>query len=368
MRRIASVVSILLAVCAAAVCSTPTVRAGPRYCKRSHSCRCGCEGSPAASNRCGWTGTQAGSGPCCPPNRSDGCTPERGVTIERLGPLFGSGPVTQPSTPGKRTRSPVTDPVSAEDVFRNNCVACHDTTGRGNPEIRKTVRELPNFASPTWQKSRTDADLVHSILEGKGEHMLPMKDKLGAVPVEELVALVRAFQRGKQTISSEAPKSSSPLPQSLADVADPMPPGEPLRLSPSGRTLSTRSNEAAARLRAGADVFRHHCAVCHSTDGTGNIARGSMRAIPNFTSSTWQQHHSDAEMLASILDGKGTSMPAHRGQITENETRDVVAYVRSFGPELERTRSQAAEREFGKSFRQLQDEWNELLEARKQGK
>ena len=83
--------------------------------------------------------------------------------------------------------------------------------------------------------------------------------------------------------------------------------------------------------------------------------------IPDFTSPTFQKEHSDAQLLVSILDGKGTFMPANRGRITEEQASDLVAFVRAFGPAtFLAAKPQAAASEFEKAYRQLEDQWSEL--------
>jgi hypothetical protein len=53
-------------------------------------------------------------------------------------------------------------------------------------------------------------------------------------------------------------------------------------------------------------------------------------------------------------------MPANRGRITEIQARDVVAYLRSFGPKTLRQKGPVSESEFERSFRELEQRWTEL--------
>ncbi|HVC92646.1 MAG TPA: c-type cytochrome [Pirellulales bacterium] len=258
------------------------------------------------------------------------------------------------------TSAPLTANVSAKDVFRTYCLACHDTTGGGNPAMRNAMPELPNFTSAAWAKTRTDADLTHSILEGKGKFMLPMKDKLGAVDVKQMVALVRKFQGGKQVIKAEGPKLPGPpapaTPTTAAAVAAGPLPQDPSAAQP----LVAPSGETAARIRVGAGIFRQYCIICHGPDGTGSIMRDKMPPIPNFTQRAWQKVHTDAQLQVSIMDGKGTLMPANRGRLTPDQVRDLVPYVRAFGPAMPQSQGAASDTDFEKSFRQLESQWNEL--------
>jgi mono/diheme cytochrome c family protein len=252
--------------------------------------------------------------------------------------------------------------LTAANVYGTYCFACHDTTGKGNPLIRQVMPELPDFTAIAWQKSRKDADFAQSILLGKGKFMLPNSDKLGTVDIKEMVALVRGFQGGKQVIAVEEPKLPGPpapvvVTPPSAILSTPVPEGPKVE-----QPLVAPAGETAARIRIGANLFRQYCIVCHGTDGTGSIMRPVLPPIPDFTSPAFYKEHTDAQLLVSILDGKGTLMPANRGRITEDQAADLVPYVRAFGPQSLTTRRAPAgsDSEFERSFRQLESQWNEL--------
>jgi hypothetical protein len=59
--------------------------------------------------------------------------------------------------------------------------------------MRRNFPTIPNFNDVTWQARRTDAQLVVSILEGKGTDMPPAANKLSRSQVLRLVAYVRMF-------------------------------------------------------------------------------------------------------------------------------------------------------------------------------
>lgn len=252
--------------------------------------------------------------------------------------------------------------LTAGNVYGTYCFACHDTTGKGNPQILQVMKDLPDFTAVAWQKSRTDADFAQAILLGKGKFMLPNSDKLGTVDVKEMVALVRGFQGGKQVIPVENPKL--PGPPAPAIVAPPSAiPSTPVSKGPKPELpLVASPGETAARIRIGATIFRQYCFVCHGVDGKGTLMRPVLPPIPDLTSPAFHKEHSDAQLLVSILDGKGTMMPANRGRITEDQARDLVPYVRAFGPQLFTTKSApaASDAEFEKAFRQLEEQWNAL--------
>lgn len=91
-----------------------------------------------------------------------------------------------------------------------------------------------------------------------------------------------------------------------------------------------RAAEASPALVAqGGDVYRFHCLACHQKDGRG--LDGQLAA--DFVGDASRLHKSDAELLQSIADGvRGTAMPPFRDQLSEEERRAVLAYLRqSFG-------------------------------------
>jgi cytochrome c oxidase cbb3-type subunit 3 len=206
---------------------------------------------------------------------------------------------------GSEPAAPAT--ATPADVFRTSCLECHDSDGRGEAS-RDMLPKIPDFTDPRWQASRSDDELARSILEGKGKSMPRMRKKLGSVDVRRMVALVRAFQGGRQVVSSE-PGPPSPPPR----------PAAPL----SRRDLSR--NE-------GKQLFQRFCVRCHGADGTGSGSRESLPALPDFTGWAWQASRSDPQLASIILAGKGTGMPPFRAKLSREQARDLAAYIRTFVP------------------------------------
>ena len=288
---------------------------------------------------------------------------------------------------GDKATVPPPSRLTAKYIYGTFCYACHDTNGKGIATLRASMPELPDFTAKTWQKSRTDADLGHSILEGKGKFMLPMKDKIGSVDVKQMVTLVRGFNSGQQIIEPEPIKTEGPilkpdqaipsdlLSQELAAMAA----GSASFMgSPSGYGPLLASSAAfpvkampvgpepivvedlGPRLRAGANIFRQFCMVCHGPDGTGSLMRPSMPPIPDFTTELFHRQHTDAQIRVSILEGKGTLMPANRGRITEEQARDLAPYIRSFGPASLAIKPGTSDKEFDKAVKDLEKQLDDL--------
>jgi mono/diheme cytochrome c family protein len=107
------------------------------------------------------------------------------------------------------------------------------------------------------------------------------------------------------------------------------------------------------------ELFRQHCGKCHGTDGTGSPARSVFPDIPNFTQAAWQARHSDAQLLASILDGKGQDMPSMRKKLTDQQAKSLVEHIRSFAAG-KKSGSQQPESRFEIELQRLQKEWDRL--------
>jgi mono/diheme cytochrome c family protein len=270
-------------------------------------------------------------------------------------------------------------------IFRAYCLACHNTDGKG-AIVRLGMPDIPDFTSVSWHDSKKEAELAKSILSG-GKFMPPMKDKLSPADAERMAKFVRNFKDPKFVVkveSSDVPKIPVPvleivdLPLTGASIAallgstageGPLPalsslfPGRaPFVLKEKEKKIigDKTSPEMANRLRAAAVIFRTYCIACHGPDGTGVPAmRLSLPTLPDFTNPSFQEQHSDPQLMISILDGKGTLMPANRGRVNETQARDLAAYIRTFGPpgsDGKYTPPTA----FQQEFERLQRQWEAL--------
>ena len=271
--------------------------------------------------------------------------------------------------------SPTSKPVPLPDtaglepvqIFRAYCLACHNADGKG-AIVRPGMPDIPDFTEAAWQGKKNDAELSKAILSG-GKFMPPMKDKLAPNDADRMAEFVRKFKDGKFVValeSVEVAKGKETLPKDFPPLEKILPPPPKEKITP-----PPTSPELAERLRNAGVLFRQYCIVCHGPDGTGVSAmRVSMPQLPDFTRGTFHDQHSDPQLLISILDGKGTLMPANRGRVTEDQARDLVALVRNFGPERPISGVQAPT-DFQRQFETLQKQWEALereLRALKQGK
>ncbi len=80
-------------------------------------------------------------------------------------------------------------------------------------------------------------------------------------------------------------------------------------------------------------MYRTYCLNCHGAKGLGNgPVTDSLTPSPADLTSENVQKKSEKELLSIIREGKsGTSMPAWKGELSEQDIRNVLAYLRGFG-------------------------------------
>lgn len=280
--------------------------------------------------------------------------PQPSVAVKRASPLT----KTQSPPPSLR-QSPISLP-SGPQLFGDFCMACHGADGRGGP-VRAAMPEIPDFTSRTWQSSRSHAELLHSILEGRGKYMLPMKNKVGMIGAETLATYVRGFAGGQQVVPVEQRSRTLEHSEKLPKGALPPRPGQQRTPSAKGSVISGVSppNETTERVHFAAALYRQNCLTCHGADGRGTDMRATMPMIPDFTNRDWQQKHTKTQLAASVQDGKSGLMPAFGDRLALDEIHDLVIYIRAFGlatPAAGTPRPDDSDRQ----FQELQEQWDQL--------
>ena len=91
--------------------------------------------------------------------------------------------------------------------------------------------------------------------------------------------------------------------------------------------LSARAHAEAAptpeQIDQGREVYEDNCQTCHGRDMISpGLVTFDLRKFPK---------DDPARFRGSVLDGKGTAMPAFRGRISDEEVNLLWAYVRG-GP------------------------------------
>jgi mono/diheme cytochrome c family protein len=200
-------------------------------------------------------------------------------------------------------------------------VKCHGKDGTRGP-ARGLIPEIPDFAAAAWQARQSEAQLLASILDGKGQDMPPFRGKINKDQARDL-ALVHALapatgkpgpkKRQGPASPSDFEKEFRRLQEKMdklqkqrhqaAEVAPDRKPSKPSRSPPRSadppdpsesppHAASRRSAQAPTGTFADPELFRRHCRKCHGADDTGSRVRGRQPQIPNFTDASWQARRS----------------------------------------------------------------------------
>ncbi len=81
---------------------------------------------------------------------------------------------------------------------------------------------------------------------------------------------------------------------------------------------------------SGEPLYRQQCYHCHGDTNRAPLTQN----IPTHTDAGHTWHHADQMLVEWILDGVplGTQMPNFRGQLTPQEVKSVVAYIKTLWP------------------------------------
>ena len=87
----------------------------------------------------------------------------------------------------------------------------------------------------------------------------------------------------------------------------------------------------SSNLETGRDIFYKHCKACHGDKGNGKtFAANALNPPPkNFTSEKTKKELTEERMIHSVTKGRtGTAMMPWESNLTEQEIRSVVHYIR----------------------------------------
>lgn len=105
---------------------------------------------------------------------------------------------------------------------------------------------------------------------------------------------------------------------------------------------------ASQAMPEGAAIYVENCAGCHG-DRNGN---SGINAAPRHdeTGHTW--HHPDAQLIDWVLNGKGgiPGMPAFRETLSEDQVERVLAYIKTWWTEDQRTSQADISARYQKAF------------------
>src|SRR5262249_53992712 len=95
--------------------------------------------------------------------------------------------------------------------------------------------------------------------------------------------------------------------------------------------ISASADTTPDNIEEGKLIFEDRCASCHGLQGRGDGPQAPfLSPRPGSLISAGTSAKSDSDLLATISNGKPrTAMPAWKDLLTEEQRREVLAYVRS---------------------------------------
>lgn len=98
------------------------------------------------------------------------------------------------------------------------------------------------------------------------------------------------------------------------------------RIAVLGLLIASLAIPALAQ-QPGAATYKAKCAMCHGADGTGNTPVGKSMKVRSLKSPEDVQA-TDATLFKQTKEGVG-KMQGYAGKLTDDQIRDVVAYIRT---------------------------------------
>jgi cbb3-type cytochrome c oxidase subunit III len=183
-------------------------------------------------------------------------------------------------------------------LYVSYCQLCHGAGGKGDGPLARAMQITPADLTTTV-RSRSDTILMKIItgegrqtITGRDRHNLlsdampEWKDIFSKVQVEALIAYLRF--------------------------------------------LGSNRHELMGDPEVGMQLYQKYCQVCHGVEGDGDGIMTSLIGITpmDHTNPNVTNDFSNAELVESILDGKGRFMPAWRGILSQGDVEALVSYIR----------------------------------------
>lgn len=112
----------------------------------------------------------------------------RGGVMPAWGPILGADKVKDVAQYVMSLSGMAHDSIRAargQDVFKQNCVACHGADGKGNQQIG-----APNLTDRTWLYGGSEQTIIETITKGRNGHMPTWKEILTPAQIHLVAAYV----------------------------------------------------------------------------------------------------------------------------------------------------------------------------------
>jgi cytochrome c6 len=99
--------------------------------------------------------------------------------------------------------------------------------------------------------------------------------------------------------------------------------------------LAVLAGATAGRAASVAENWENNCTKCHGDDGKGQTKAGKKLQLKDYTDAKVQAEMKDDEMIKVITGGLNDKagkekMKAYKDELSPDEIKDLVAYIRKF--------------------------------------
>lgn len=299
-----------------------------------------------------------------------------------------SSPGSGPSTPVPKDVAVVAKPTIAahrltkgEILYIRHCAGCHGADARGNGLVGKALEIQPSNLRNAALLRNSDDELVVRILHGK-TLPVPVNPKAWPSSEEEVSALL-VYLRRLPTLSwakIEAGESvydslcltchgiygrgdgslTSTLPVAPRDLSSPsyhqqVSDDELLKIISEGKGAMPGSGDVLSLddrkdvvafirvLSPGYELYDRYCVSCHGTKGKAPdpallsaLGFPSSQKIPPAFDRAYFQKYTDEQLrpkVTHMLELSRVVMPHFAGELTAEQVREIVTYLRTLSPE-----------------------------------
>jgi len=193
------------------------------------------------------------------------------------------------------------DPPAAYEgrrLYVSYCQLCHGTGGKGDGPLAKAMDISPADLTTTV-RSRSDT-ILKKIITGEGRQTITGRDRHNL--------LSAAMPEWKDVFSE------SQIEALIAYL----------------RFLGSAKHDLMGDPEQGRELYQKYCQVCHGVEGDGDGIMTKLMGITpmDHTNPNETNRLDNAELVRSILDGKGRFMPAWRGILSQTDVEALVSYIR----------------------------------------
>lgn len=199
---------------------------------------------------------------------------------------------------------------SGEEVYKAQCVACHDTGAAGAPKFGDTAAWAPRIATgfeALWNSALKGKNAMGA--QGGGDH--------SDIEIARAVVYLTAAAGGKFT----APAAPAPAGDAAAPVATPAAAVTPAVPVPAAPVAATAAAPVVAAAGAGEALYKQACVACHASGVAGAPKFGDKAA--------WEPRiKTGLDMLtASVIKGKNAMPPKGGSSASDADIRSAVEYM-----------------------------------------